>query len=159
MSKYILWDKKSQIIVPTGKIFTKEQWLEKYPMAKVNGMELVINGSSSINGAFCNEYTSFIAVYKEMGCDFTGCVSKQDHLDRAEQFEIDERVKNQEFAMKPKADERIAAALEFQNAMQGYCSEDLIKQNFTRGLWSKQMVESCIGLGLISRTKFQEITG
>ena len=31
MKRYAIWDKKSPVIVPTGKVFTAAQWKEKYP--------------------------------------------------------------------------------------------------------------------------------
>ena len=31
MKRYAIWDKQSPIIVPTGKMFTHRQWMERYP--------------------------------------------------------------------------------------------------------------------------------
>ena len=50
---------------------------------------------------------------KKEGCDFSGCESDQDYLDAIEAFE-DERNKP---STEPTAEERIAAAMEYQNAL------------------------------------------
>ena len=114
MARYVIWDEVSRVIVPTGQVFTAEQWLDKYPMAKLDDIYLVVAGGT-INGAFCQEYTSLVDVYRQAGCDFTGCETMQDHLDKIEEFE-DERNKPDEDYIDPQ--ERIAAALEAQVMME-----------------------------------------
>ena len=109
MAKYIIWDKVSDVITPIGEVLTAEEWKDRYPMAKSNAIDLVLAGDSVINGAFCNEYTSFVSIYEQQGCDFTGCETKQDHLDRIEQFEIEQNTPDPNYV----SDEtRIADALE-----------------------------------------------
>ena len=110
MSKYKIWDKKSNVIVPTGKVFTPEQWIAKYPMAGVEGIKLIIGGGA-INGSVCMEFTETIATFKKMGCDFSNCQKDQDYLDKIEQFEDKESQEGSNFVS---TDERIAAALEAQ---------------------------------------------
>ena len=85
--RYQIWNKTDVVITPSGEVFTPEQWLDRYPMGRV--LDLVIAGGA-INGAFCGEYTSMIDMYERYGCDFSGCVTQQDHLDAIEAFE-DER--------------------------------------------------------------------
>jgi hypothetical protein len=111
MSKYIIWDKTSDVITPIGEVFTAEQWKDRYPMARSSSIDLVVAGDSAINGAFCQEYTSFISVYEKSGCDFTGCTTKQEHLDRIEQFEKDRETESANYVS---PEERTAAALEAQ---------------------------------------------
>ncbi len=82
--RYQVWNKTDNVITPIGEVLTPEQWLEKFPMGRV--LDLVIAGGT-INGAFCGEYTSMIDMYEKQGCDFTGCVTQQDHLDAIEAFE------------------------------------------------------------------------
>ena len=77
MARYQIWDKTSNVIVPTGKVFTPEEWIEQYPIAGLPDMDIVIAGGT-VNGAFFSEYTSFIQHYTDMGCDFEGCESQQD---------------------------------------------------------------------------------
>lgn len=114
MSRYVVWDKKTPVITPSGDVFSPEQWSDKYPMTKIDGIDVVLSGDSVLNGAICNEYTSFVKIYKDQGCDFEGCETRQDHLDRIEEFE-DTRNANPEPYTSP--EERQAAALETQAAI------------------------------------------
>lgn len=84
MSRYQIWDKQSDVITPIGEVLTPAQWLERYPMG--NRLDLIIGGTA-INGSVCMEYSSTVEMYRSMGCDFTGCITKQDHLDAIEAFE------------------------------------------------------------------------
>lgn len=84
MARYQIWNKKDNVITPIGEVLTPQQWIERYPMANV--VDLVIGGGT-INGSVCMEYTQTIDTYRQMGCDFSKCVSKQDHLDAIEAFE------------------------------------------------------------------------
>ena len=111
MSRYVIWDKETPVITPVGEVFTAQQWKDRYPMSKIDGIDLVISGESAVNGAFCNEYTSFVAIYKGQGCDFEGCETKQDYLDRIEQFEEDNKHAGQDYVS---PEERMAAAQEGQ---------------------------------------------
>ena len=113
MARYQIWDKTSNVIVPTGQVFTPEQWIEQYPVAGLPDIDVVIAGGI-INGAFFSEYTSFIQHYIDMGCDFEGCESQQDCLDRAEQFEDEMNTPDPNYVS---AEERMAAALEAQVMM------------------------------------------
>ena len=84
MSRYQIWNKTDEIVTPIGEILTPSQWLERYPMG--NRFDLIIGGTA-INGSVCMEYTSTIEMYRSKGCDFSGCITKQDHLDAIEAFE------------------------------------------------------------------------
>ena len=84
MSRYQIWNKTDNVITPIGEVLTPEQWLERYPMG--NMLDLIIGGTA-INGSVCMEYTSTVEMYRSMGCDFTGCITKQDHLNAIEAFE------------------------------------------------------------------------
>lgn len=111
MAKYVIWDEVSDVFTPSGDVFTAGQWLAKYPAARHPQIDLVVAGDSAINGAFCQEYTSLVEVYRKSGCDFTGCETKQDHLDRIEEFE---NQRNEEAANYVSPEERLAAATEAQ---------------------------------------------
>ena len=103
--RYQVWNKTDNVITPIGEVLSPAQWLEKFPMG--NALDLVIGGGA-INGSFCGEYTSMVDMYEKQGCDFTGCVTQQDHLDAIEAFE-DARNEPGDYV----ADEtRIADALE-----------------------------------------------
>jgi len=111
MARYVIWDEVSDVFTPSGDVFTADQWMSKYPAARHPQIDLVISGDSIINGAFCQEYTSFINIMAQSGCDFTGCETKQDYLDRVEEFE-DQR--NTDAANYISPEERLAAATEAQ---------------------------------------------
>ncbi len=110
MARYQIWDKVSNVIVPTGQVFTPEQWIEKHPIAGVETLDIVISGGA-INGGFIGEYTSMIQTYEEAGCDFSQCTSQRECLDAIEAFE---NARNEEAANAISNEERIAAALEAQ---------------------------------------------
>ena len=84
MSRYQIWNKTDEVITPIGEVLSPEQWLERYPMGRK--LDLIIGGTA-INGSVCMEYSSTIEMYRSMGCDFTGCITKQDHLNAIEAFE------------------------------------------------------------------------
>ena len=104
--KYQIWDKESNVIVPTGKIFTAEQWKAKYPIANVEGIDIVCGGGV-INGNIFAVYDDFKAMYEEQGCDFSECETKQECLNAIEEFE---NSKNEEYTINDQT--RIADALE-----------------------------------------------
>ena len=108
--RYQIWDEVSDVITPSGEVFTAVEWMIRYPMAEKPEVKLVISGGI-INGAFCGELTTMIDMYERAGCDFSNCVEDQDFLDAIELFE-DEANKPQEDYVSP--EERIAAALEAQ---------------------------------------------
>lgn len=108
--RYVIWDESSDIYTPTGKKFTAEQWLERYPIAKLETEHLVISGSA-YNGGFCMVFSDMVDIYEREGCDFTGCTEQQDFLDVIEAFED---ARNAEAATAVSTEERIAAALELQ---------------------------------------------
>lgn len=110
--RYVIWDEESQVITPIGEVLSAEQWKDRYPMARLDGLQLVLAGGQ-INGAFCGVYSEMIDMYERQGCDFTGCETQQDHLDAIEAFEDAMNTVSDE----PSAEERIASALEYQNLM------------------------------------------
>lgn len=112
MAKYKIWN-KTDIIYTHGAPFkfTPAQWMLQYPWA--DAVPCVISGEGAINGAFCMPYPDMLAIYRKAGCDFSECTTEQEHLDAIEAFE-DERNKP---STEPTAEERIAAAMEYQNAL------------------------------------------
>ena len=112
MSKYKIWDGE-EVVYTLGAPykFTPEQWRAKYPWSEV--VPCVISGEGAINGAFCMPYPDFVNIRAKEGCDFTECVEDQDYLDAIEAFEDLMNTPSNE----PTAEERIAAAMEYQNAL------------------------------------------
>ena len=116
MSKYLVWDKTSDVIVPAGKVYTAQEWIVKHPICGVEGVKIVMSGGV-INGALMAEYTSMVEDYAVRGCDFSACTTDQEHLDAIEAFEIAKAEEEAAKAAEPTAEERIAAAMEYQNAI------------------------------------------
>lgn len=101
MSRYVLWDLHSNVITPSGEIFTAEQWNARYPSAQV--IAHVMSGEEMpqgyVSGALMQSYSSMKQMYAQMGCDFTGIADGQDVLDKIEQFE-DQQTAEREAAEK-----------------------------------------------------------
>ena len=111
MSRYAIWDKQSPVITPTGKVFTAEAWIEKYPVARLDTVKVVCAGGE-INGGFFGTLGQMIDMYSAQGCDFSECVTDQDYLDAIEAFETADHSDGES-----STEERIAAALEYNNLL------------------------------------------
>lgn len=109
--RYRVWDKTSQVITPIGEVLTPADWIERYPAAAV--LKTVVDGGE-INGAYFGYFNQMVDYAEAQGCDFSECETDQDYLDAIEAWE------NQlnEMTGDPSAEERIAAALEYQNLME-----------------------------------------
>lgn len=108
-NRYAIWDKTSPVIVPTGKVFTAEQWKEKYPAAALESITVVC-GAGEINGSFFGTLGQMVQMYTAKGADFSGCATNEEKLEVIEAFEDTQNAPSTE----PSTDERIAAALEYQ---------------------------------------------
>lgn len=112
MSKYAIWNKQDPILTPIGEVIPADKWIERHPLAGIESIKVVCAGGE-INGAFFGTLGSMVDMYTKQGCDFSACVTDQDKLDAIEAFEDAKNSPNTE----PTAEERIAAALEYQNLM------------------------------------------
>lgn len=109
MKRYAIWDKASPVIVPTGKVFTAEQWKEKYPVAALDSITVVCS-AGEISGGFFGTLGQMVQMYEAQGADFSACETAEDKLAVIEAFEDALNAPSGE----PTTDERIAAALEYQ---------------------------------------------
>ena len=109
MKRYAIWDKKSPVIVPTGKVFTAEQWKEKYPAAALESITVVC-AAGEVNGGFFGTLGQMEQMYAAQGCDFSAGQTAEEKLEAIEAFEDAMNTPSNE----PTTDERIAAALEYQ---------------------------------------------
>lgn len=109
MKRYAIWDKVSPIIVPTGKVFTADQWIEKYPVASIPTITVVCS-AGEINGGFFGTLGQMCQMYEAQGADFSACETSEDKLAVIEAFEDAMNAPSTE----PTTEERIAAALEYQ---------------------------------------------
>ena len=118
--RYQIWDKVSDIYTPVGERLTADQWIARYGWIKAPGTVPVV-AAGLINGALIDELGQMKKRYEQQGATFDSSLSGQDLLDAIEAFE-DEQTANakaaaEEAAATPSAEERLAAAMEFQNLM------------------------------------------
>lgn len=109
--RYAIWDKVSPIITPIGEVLSAEQWIQRYPVAGLNTITVVC-AAGEINGAFFGTLGQMVQMYEAQGVDFSACTTAEEKLEVIEAFE-DEMNKPKENT-EPTAEERIAAALEYQ---------------------------------------------
>lgn len=109
MKRYAIWNKQDPVLTPIGEVLTAAQWMERYPIAGVPSVTVVC-GAGEINGAFFGTLGQMVQMYEAQGADFAGCRTAEDKLAVIEAFED----KMNQPSTEPSADERIAAALEYQ---------------------------------------------
>jgi len=109
--RYRVWDKVTPVICPSGEIFTPEQWIERYPAADI--LKTVVDGGE-VNGGYFGFFNQMVSYAETEGCDFSECVTDQDFLDAIEAWEDSMNMPFDDVT----PEERIAAALEFQNLME-----------------------------------------
>lgn len=110
MSKYAIWDKSSPVITPIGEVLTAEQWIARYPVAGLESITVVC-AAGEINGGFFGTLGQMKQMYEAQGADFSNASTNEEVLEVIEEFEAAMNTPNNE----PSAEERIAAALEYQN--------------------------------------------
>ena len=110
MARYKIYDNATNVITPIGEVLTPEQWLDRYPWGRVAKM---IVGGGVINGSVALVYDDYVEAMKKAGCDLSGCTTDEEVLAAIEAFEDNPPVAEAE----PTAEERIAAALEYQNLL------------------------------------------
>lgn len=108
--KYKIWDRQETLITPIGEVLTPEQVITKYPAAQVPSVKWII-ADQPINMAVFMEFEATKNFYKQQGVPITDDMSDQEVLDAISDWEENPP------APEPTADERIAAALEFQNIL------------------------------------------
>lgn len=117
MSKrYAIWDKQSPVITPSGAVYTAEQWIAKRPAAGLDSVK-VICAAGEINGAIYDTLGALKQRAEQQGCTFDGDETDQETLDKIEAFEEERAAEAAAAAAQPTAEERIAAAMEYQNLL------------------------------------------
>ena len=112
LRRYSIWDKVSPVITPIYEILSAEEWMERYPVARLDSIT-VIGSAGEVNGGFFGTLGQMRTMYENMGCDFSNCITDEEVLEAIEAFEDVMNTPSDE----PTAEERIAAALEAQNMM------------------------------------------
>lgn len=112
MRQYAIWNKKDPIFTPNGRMYTSEQWIEQHPIAGLNHVTIVCS-ASELNGAVFGVLSQMVLEAQSLGCDFSSCTTDEEKLEAIEAFYEARNAVIPE----PSAEERIAAALEYQNAI------------------------------------------
>ena len=108
--KYKIWDKQSNLITPIGEVLTPEDVFERYPASELSGMKYIVC-DAPISMAVFMEFEATKQHYKHLGVPITDEMTDQEVLNAISNWE--ENPPEPE----PSAEERIAAAMEFQNLL------------------------------------------
>lgn len=108
--RYQIWNKTDDIYTPSGERFTAEEWAARYPWSRIPGAKMIIT-TGIINGGAAMEFEATRQAYLQQGAAITDGMTDDEVLAAIEYFE-DHPPQGE-----PSAEERIAAAMEFQNAM------------------------------------------
>ena len=108
--KYKIWNKTDNLITPIGEVLTPEEVIAKYPSAAIEGMKFII-ADGAVGLAVWDEFTGIKNMYKDMGVPITDAMTDQEVLDAISYFQENPPIPE------PTADERIAAAMEYDNLM------------------------------------------
>ena len=115
LKRYAIWDKTSPIITPIGEVLTAQDWIDRYPVAALNNI-VVVCSAGEINGGFFGTLGQMIQIYEAQGCDFSEATTDIEKLEAIEAFE-DAMNAPPEDTGESSAEERIAAALEYNNLL------------------------------------------
>lgn len=91
MARYKIYDNKSDVITPVGETLTAEQWLDRYPWARMTKM---IVGGGVINGSVALVFDDYVDMMRKAGCDFSNCTTDEEYLAAIENFEDNPPVSN-----------------------------------------------------------------
>lgn len=152
--RYKIWDKQEPIYTPVGEMFTAQQWLDKWPWAKLPNTKCVIS-AGPINGAVMMEFGALVENYRRMGCQIDpATMTDEEILQAIEAFEDNP-------PQAPVTPEERAQAMEEYKSMvtiDGYTPpKNIIEQNYKRGLWSETMLNMAVTKGAITEAEKLEI--
>jgi hypothetical protein len=152
--RYKIWDKQEPIYTPVGELFTAQQWLDKWPWAKLPNTKCVIS-AGPINGAVMMEFGALVENYRRMGCQIDpATMTDEEILQAIEAFEDNP-------PQAPVTPEERAQAMEEYKSMvtiEGYTPpKSIIEQNYKRGLWSETMLNMAVTKGAITEAEKLEI--
>lgn len=113
MARYAIWDKKSDIYTPGAdqngvSHWTAEDYIATHASWAAIPTVKVIVGGGPINGTCFMEYEATVDFYKRQGATITDNMTDEEVLAAIEAYE------NTPPSNEPTAEERIAAALEYQ---------------------------------------------
>ena len=111
--RYAIWNKTDDIYTPVGIKKTPEEWIAQYNWINAPGAVPIV-AAGLINGALVDELSQMKARCEQQGATFDEGLDNEQLLDAIEAWE-DEM--NKPVEKEATAEERIAAALEYQNLL------------------------------------------
>ena len=84
LKRYAIFDKVSDMITPIGEVLSAEQWMTRYPAARVL---TTVCSAGEINGGFFGVLSQMKQMYEDAGADFTGATTDEEILEVIEVFE------------------------------------------------------------------------
>lgn len=120
MKRYAIWDKQSPVITPIFEVLSAEQWMDRYPAARIPNMTVVCS-AGDINGGFFGVLSQMVQHAENNGADFSACTTDEEKLAVYEAWEDamntpdPNAVSNEELTATSLAS--IAASMEYQNMM------------------------------------------
>ncbi len=122
--KYAIWNKTDPIVVPSGKVYTPDEWIKEHPVAGLEHVT-VLCGTGDINGSLFATLGSVVVKLEKEGADFSNCTTNEEKLEVIHAFLEEKEAREAEEAEDYRAREAmqadslasIAASLEFQNMM------------------------------------------
>ena len=108
MAKYAIWNKQDPIYTLVGECIPASEYLAKHAWAQIPGVRVIVGGGN-INGTMFLEFDATKEFYVKQGMEIPEGATDEEILALMEAW--DSRVIEPEVT----AEERIAAALEYQN--------------------------------------------
>ena len=117
--RYAIWNKQDPILTPIGEVLSAEQWIQRYPIAGVETINVVC-AAGEINGGFFGTLGQMVKMAENDGWDFSNCTTAEEKLEQYEAWEDykntpSAEVSNEELTATSLAS--IAASMEYQNMM------------------------------------------
>ena len=106
LKRYAIWDKETDVITPIGEILSPQEWIERYPVARVL---TTVCSAGDINGGFFGVLSQMKQMYENNGADFSEATTDEEILEVIEAFED---ARNQEQSDYVSDQTRTADALE-----------------------------------------------
>ena len=84
LKRYAIWDKETDVITPIGEILTPQEWIERYPVARVL---TTVCSQGEINGGFFGVLSQMKQMFEDEGADFSEATTDEEVLEVIEAFE------------------------------------------------------------------------
>ena len=86
MKRYAIWNKETNVITPIGEVLSPEQWMNRYPWIKIEGMIPVV-ASGAFNGGLIAELSQLKAMCEAQGATFADGLTHEELLEAIEAWE------------------------------------------------------------------------